>query len=406
MTNLKSIKADATEKLNELGVTDITTKSIKTFFSQYAINLVGDARSIEFWQNIIDSCEQVHQTETQASTVPATPTTPTAPTMIDLFCGGGCVTAGAIEAGFKPLLGIDRPPMFKDQRDLKNYNRVCDTYSYNFPDHPLIRKTVLDTFSTPPNYLISDMPATVDLIWASPSCLNFTQARSMTSLNESDRRNDLNAVEGIITALERFKPRYFILENVPQYQDSEVYKYLIKNLPSAYSHETHIIDFADYGVPQHRKRLILLAGLNGYIPSLPFSQEPPSWLELVEDLIPSLKPSRLIEAQRISLNNHINAHGRSDAYVVWRSPIHSRYEVRPSNRILNTITVNYFLNRPHFADLYINNNKCYQLNMEFIKRVTTLPDWYELPKSTTVAGRIMGNGVPSLFVAKLLNNLR
>ena len=51
------------------------------------------------------------------------------------------------------------------------------------------------------------------------------------------------------------------------------------------------------------------------------------------------------------------------------------------------------------------NGRVVKLNARCLARLMTVPDWYELPTSNSLAGRIIGNGIPSLFYQRIAESL-
>jgi DNA (cytosine-5)-methyltransferase 1 len=80
-----------------------------------------------------------------------------------------------------------------------------------------------------------------------------------------DRRNDL--VNEMLRFAKAFRPKTVMMENVPRLYHYKPFKNLCKGLRDlGYNVKVEIKDAARYGVPQRRRRLILLAGLGFEIP--------------------------------------------------------------------------------------------------------------------------------------------
>ena len=90
-----------------------------------------------------------------------------------------------------------------------------------------------------------------------------------------DARNGL--VLRYLEYVEEFRPKYALMENVPGLVRSghgrAVFEALVLGLKGlGYRVEEHLIDAVNYGVPQHRKRIIVIAGRDGLRPPFPEPQ--------------------------------------------------------------------------------------------------------------------------------------
>lgn len=103
------------------------------------------------------------------------------------------------------------------------------------------------------------------------------------SISVDDPRNDL--VYDFQRFIEVLQPRMVMLENVPGLATDKRFIKFIKSMKTmGYVGEYRILNTAEYGVPQNRKRLIYLAGLNRKIP---FAQ-PARKIKTVREAIGSL----------------------------------------------------------------------------------------------------------------------
>jgi DNA (cytosine-5)-methyltransferase 1 len=99
-----------------------------------------------------------------------------------------------------------------------------------------------------------------------PPCQGFSMLRTRNGANHNrDRRNDL--VNEMLRFAKAFRPKTVMMENVPRLYHYKPFKNLCKGLRDlGYNVKVEIKDAARYGVPQRRRRLILLAGLGFEIP--------------------------------------------------------------------------------------------------------------------------------------------
>lgn len=165
--------------------------------------------------------------------------------VIDLFSGCGGLSKGFMDAGCDVLLGVDI-----DQAALntfeKNHSGALGLNG-SLADAPTFEKM---------RKLIGERE--VDLIIGGPPCQGF----SLTGpRNFDDERNKLYL--SYIKAVELFRPKGFIIENVPGM--ATLYKGEIKNeilkrfKRLGYNIDCSVLCAADYGVPQIRKRLVFVA---------------------------------------------------------------------------------------------------------------------------------------------------
>ena len=175
-------------------------------------------------------------------------------TAVDLFAGCGGLTSGLCAAGFSVVGAIEKD---KD---------AAATYRANHPKVVLYRK---DIQLVRPDLLLRalDLPKgeTLDLIAGCPPCQGFT--RLTEHRGSRDARNQL--VREFLRFVTVIRPKACMLENVPGLltRGERYFAELHKGLESAGYFVTYdVVQLADYGVPQFRKRLVLLAARLAPIP--------------------------------------------------------------------------------------------------------------------------------------------
>ena len=179
---------------------------------------------------------------------------------IDLFCGAGGLSLGFENAGFKCAAAID------------NFQSAIETHHYNFPDSLSICD---DIKNINPKELKKDMVHDIDLIIGGPPCPTFSTIghAKIESLNREvykDERNKLFI--DFLKYVEIFQPKFFVMENVPNFMTKykgEVFNSalkLIKNIKGNYkiSNPVRVLNAANYGVPQKRRRMFLIGHKPGY----------------------------------------------------------------------------------------------------------------------------------------------
>lgn len=172
------------------------------------------------------------------------------PRCFSLFSGAGGCSLGFAGAGFKILLAIDSD------------RASCETYSRNFPGTEVRNADMrsVDWGATLRDHHLA--PGELEMLIGGPPCQGFSTAgRRMWD----DPRNDL--LQSYVEALRTIRPRWFLMENVEGLLTLNDGDYLLGaveafvdlgyrvRLEKVYAHE--------YGVPQRRKRVIVVGNLLG-----------------------------------------------------------------------------------------------------------------------------------------------
>ncbi len=178
---------------------------------------------------------------------------------IDLFSGCGGLTTGLKTAGFNVLAGVEI------DETAQNVYRLNHTNVFLFDD---IKKTKSKNIFKSLNIKRGEL----DLLAGCPPCQGFSK---MTTKNKSkpakDPRNKL-IFEFMRLADELF-PKTIMIENVPGLKSNWRLTKARKTLEVlGYKTAVEIVDAADYGVPQRRKRMILMGSRLGPI-SIPLIKE-------------------------------------------------------------------------------------------------------------------------------------
>lgn len=209
---------------------------------------------------------------------------------IDLFCGAGGCSEGLIQAGFEILFSSDISPMVQktymhrhEQLGLiqgeNTWFECADIRNLTGEQiwrHIRELKCFNDGQHTPPK--------DIDLIIGGPSCQGFSRAGRR---NINDPRNMLFGE--YVRVISEIKPKYIVLENVEgfmdmqfigyigldgtRYPDGSVTPFLLRSELEKIGYKTlepEILNAADFGVPQRRRRAIFI----GYRDGLPVPKYP------------------------------------------------------------------------------------------------------------------------------------
>lgn len=176
------------------------------------------------------------------------------PTAVDLFCGCGGLTVGLKQAGFKVIGAVDIDPLSVVTYKANHWGvKVWGKDIRDLDTHDLAVELGLDKKQ-------------LDLLAGCPPCQGFSTLRTLNgALAIDDPRNDL--LLEFLRFVEALRPRAVMMENVPGLADDERFSAFCKRMEElGYVGEPRILNAADYGVPQRRRRLIYLAGLGASIP--------------------------------------------------------------------------------------------------------------------------------------------
>jgi DNA (cytosine-5)-methyltransferase 1 len=176
------------------------------------------------------------------------------PTAIDLFCGCGGLTVGLKKAGFRVLGAVDIDPL-----SVKTYKAnhrdviVWETDIRDLKPTDLLEKCGLDK-------------GELDLLAGCPPCQGFSTMRTLNgAVSVEDPSNDL--LLEFQRFVEALHPRAVMMENVPGLAGDERFTAFCRVMKKlGYLGDHSILNAADYGVPQRRRRLIYLASLGMKIP--------------------------------------------------------------------------------------------------------------------------------------------
>lgn len=163
---------------------------------------------------------------------------------VDLFCGAGGISLGLQSAGFNVVCAADSSPI------------AMQTYRQNF-SHPSICIDLVGCSAAEILRRAGVAEQRVDLVVGGPPCQGFSVQRIGP---DEDERNNL--VMQFARMISEFEPRLFLMENVPgllgKRGRGQLNEFVQAMSQAGYDSEAHLLNAADYGVPQIRKRIIVL----------------------------------------------------------------------------------------------------------------------------------------------------
>ncbi|WP_436950440.1 DNA cytosine methyltransferase [Staphylococcus xylosus] len=165
------------------------------------------------------------------------------PKVIDLFAGVGGMSLGFKLAGFDIVLAneIDES--------------IANSYKYNHPETEVIVKDITKISNKD---IFLKYKTKIDVVIGGPPCQGFSQKGQRKSIN--DDRNYL--FQQFVEVMKYVQPKYFVMENVPNLLTAEkgYFKEEIISLFESigYKLSTSILNASDFGVPQNRKRAVII----------------------------------------------------------------------------------------------------------------------------------------------------
>lgn len=174
--------------------------------------------------------------------------------VVDLFCGVGGLTRGLLDAGLNVVAGFDIDPTC--QYTYEHNNEV----PYNVRNIREVAGQEINEIYTP--------NITKILVGCAP-CQPFSQMRfKLREANEQDEKYDLLLEFGRL--IEETHPTIVSMENVPQIRETGVYHNFLQTLvDNGYHIDARVVFCPDYGIPQTRRRFVLIASLLGEIQLIP-----------------------------------------------------------------------------------------------------------------------------------------
>ena len=281
--------------------------------------------------------------------------------VVDLFSGCGGLSRGFENAGFEVVAAFD------------NWKPAVDAYKKNF-NHPIYD---IDLSGDEALKIIKNLKP--DIIVGGPPCQDFSHAGKR---DETLGRADLTiSFANIITTV---RPKFFIMENVDRALTSKRYAEAKSILEKAgYNIVENVLDASLCGVPQKRKRLFVIGGLNEDMTSIS------------EDLFECMSKEPLSVAQYFKENKI-----PLDLKAYYRHPRnYARRAVYSINEPSATIRG---VNRPvpvsypgHPADAEKITKKLRPLTTLERSYIQTFPVSFNLEGfSKTVLEQMIGNAVP------------
>ncbi|MEV5754945.1 DNA cytosine methyltransferase [Actinoallomurus sp. NPDC052308] len=347
---------------------------------------------------------------------------------VDLFSGAGGLSLGLERAGWTVVMSVD------------NDVRALETHRANFPG--LAQKIDLGD-PDERDKLVDLLSGTeIDLIAGGPPCQPFSRAgrSKIKSLVDAGKRDPLDHRKELwkayLDVVLRISPRAVLMENVPDMalgDDFQVVRTIADALEEVgYYTDARLVDAWQYGVPQHRKRLIILARKDSHEFTWPKASERVHLRDAIGDLpmlpeddpvgdrcLPYREPgnkSGFLELMREGVEDrntiwdHMTRPVRSDDLVVFKiMDSKTLYSAIPENlRRYKADTFDDKYKRLAWDELsrsitahiakdgywYIHPEQHRTLTVREAARIQTFPDRFRFAGTRSDAFRQIGNAVP------------
>lgn len=296
---------------------------------------------------------------------------------IDLFAGAGGFSTGARMAGCNVVWAANHWPL------------AVEWHSAN---HPHAAHVCQDLHQAD----WRDVPAH-DLLLASPACQGHSRARGADRPHHDAQRSTAWAV---VSAAEYHRPAVVLVENVPEFSRWSLFPaWRLAMGALGYQVAPHLIDSADHGVPQHRRRLFLICtrSASPLMLQLPQREYQPAssvidfnagrWAQIDR----AGRSARTL--QRVTAGRA--AHGERFLTAYYGNERGGRSLDRP----LGTVTT-----RDRYA--VIDGDRMRMLSADEYRAAMGFPDDYRLPARHRDAVHLLGNAVVPIVAADIINEIR
>ena len=332
---------------------------------------------------------------------------------IDLFSGAGGIGLGFCAAGYQQIFSADFDA------------GVAKTHRYNHKEIPFIEGDLSDKKIF--NQIKKDYGhIDIDVIVGGPPCQGFSIFGNRRFLNSKDynphddERNKL--IFTYLDYVKLFNPKWFLIENVPglvSLDDGWFIKSLIKEVEKLgyKNHDYRVINTADYGVPQKRKRFILIANRTGNIipwPKPKYFETPEEWqypFRTVNEVITGLdtKTSESAYKNHMPMNHSEDVKERfsyiKEGLKLNPDDLPKNLQISRSGKKIQSFSKVFFrLDRNKPSPTLVPGHSAFpihpwlnrQLTIREAARIQTFPDEIEFLGSTGQQCKQVGNAFPPM----------
>ncbi|WP_344928252.1 DNA cytosine methyltransferase [Saccharopolyspora gregorii] len=347
---------------------------------------------------------------------------------VDLFAGAGGLSLGMVRAGWTVAASVD------------SNSFALKTHRANFPGVALAKDLAVPADRR--SLIAMLQRAEIDLIAGGPPCQPFSRAgrskiRSLVAAGtrpEHDERKEL--WQAYLEVVLRVRPRAVLMENVPDMalgDDFHVVRTIVDRLERVgYRTQLSLVDAWRYGVPQHRKRLIVLARRDSDHFDWPEPTSDVTLHEAIHDL-PRLRETTGAREMSYTATAHLSEFAKlmrqdaesdrlwdhmtrpvrdDDREIFGMMTSRTLYaQIAPELRRYKTGTFDDKYKRLDWGERsrsitahiakdgywYIHPEEARTLTVREAARIQTFPDWFRFAGSRSHAFQQIGNAVPPLL---------
>lgn len=320
-------------------------------------------------------------------------------TAVGLFSGAGGLDIGLEAAGFEMTAEVELDHI------------RCETLAQNRPKWNVIQSDIRMLSGS--DLLAASQYEQIDLVAAGPPCQPFSKsAYWQTAGKVTDAIRSLLIFEPVRMA-EEVDARSVLIENVPGlcYKHARpIFNQLLARLSLAHYNTTWgIIDAADYGVPQHRKRLVII-GMRDSEPTLPSSTHQNSENHVtVGEAICDLEEDEGCDQEQVKGKYghllraippgqnyiYLTERGNGDPIFKYRSKYWNFLLKLTPERPSWTIAADVGM---YTGPFHWSNRR---LRVPELKRLQTIPDEWKFNSGYYNVRKQIGDAVPTLFAQRL-----
>ena len=356
------------------------------------------------------------------------------PIGIDLFAGAGGLSLGFEQAGFDVVAAVEIDPIH------------CAAHEFNFPNCKTLCRDVSGLSGAEIREAAGIGKRDVDVVFGGAPCQGFSMIGKRAL---DDPRNAL--VGHYVRIVREVRPKYFVFENVKGLTLGQHRKFLdeiVEMLSKDYDVllPYQVLNAADYGVPQDRKRLFLVGARKGLkVPAYPAAMERVTVADALSDIpdaerFPALvegdsapatfgKASAYARALRETGNapTHFGYRREYDPHILTSSmradhnkqsrkrfaateqgetePVSRFHKLNPKG-VCNTLRAGTNTDRGAFTSprpIHYLYNRC--ITVREAARLHSYPDWFRFHVTKWHGFRQIGNSVPPILARAVASSI-
>lgn len=320
-------------------------------------------------------------------------------TAIDLFAGCGGLSEGLRQAGFHVIAAVEVN------------KHAAETYAANHRETLLFDEDIRKLDIKKINELLKGEK--LYLLAGCPPCQGFSSMRRLNRREPvDDPRNDL--ILEYLRFVKELKPLTLMMENVPSIINYDLFKYVVNELEfMGYYIDYKVVNVSKYGVPQRRKRFVMVGSRIGEIKVSPGNNERRTVRDVIgglesayssSDPVHKIFPKHIARIEKMISQIPKNGGSRTDLPEEYTLECHKRENVGFKDvygrlrwdDVSSTITGG-CLNPSKGRFLHPEENRC--ISAREAALLQTFPSDYIFPLNIpkTSLALMIGNALPPLF---------